>query len=338
MRESAAMHVAIYLDEDYAVPATVLVLSLLRHLGSAAPLQLHVFGVGLTDETRRTMAASWPDDRLVIHWIDVDFPADAAGCQPTGYLSRAAYARLLIDRYLPVEVERVLTIDADGLILDDITKLWRLAPNRSCLMAVRDSFVRLLADDPSDFIQGDRQRHAAPYFNSGLMLIDTRRWRDEAVSAKCLDLALRHPGSAVIGDNSLLNAVLAGDWEPLPLRWNCNSRHLAIHSYPSLRGAVHPQDEVTEALRKPGFLHFVSQHKPWHEGRYHPDRRLYMEYLAQTAWSDQVFETRQPRTEWRSFAFPCLCHRQAREVGRRWQVAARPAADAVHLVRRLLGL
>jgi lipopolysaccharide biosynthesis glycosyltransferase len=239
MTHPSVIHIAIYLDEGYAVPATVLVRSMLDNLGPSTAVHLHVLGLGLRDTTKRTMAASWPADRVVVHWVDVDWRHYEGVYLPTGYLSSAAYARLLIDRYLPADVEKVLTIDSDGIVLGDIAELWRLAPRRSCLMAVRDSFVRTLSDDTSEFIQRGCNMPDAPYFNSGLMLIDTRRWRDLGVAQRCFELASRHPGKAVIGDNSLLNAVLAGDWEPLPLRWNCNTRHLAIHSYPSIRGHVH---------------------------------------------------------------------------------------------------
>lgn len=338
MRGTAPIHVAIYLDEGYAIPATVLVLSMLRHLRAGIPLHLHVLGVGLAEETKRTMATSWPADRLTIRWIDVDFSADAAGCVATGYLSRAAYARLLIDRYLPAEIEKVLTVDTDGLILDDISSLWSQSPRHACLMAVRDSFVRTLAEDPSDFIERDGANASAPYFNSGLMLIDTRRWRAQDVSARCLALAARHPGRAVIGDNTLLNAVIVGAWEPLPLRWNCSSRHLAMHSYPSLRNQVHPHQQVLEATRSPAFLHFVSKHKPWQEGHYHPDRGLYVSYLFQTAWAERVAKPEPSRPTWESVFFPWRCCRRARDVARQWNVPRRSAADALHLMSRMCRL
>lgn len=337
MSERHAVHVAIYLDEAYAVPATVLVLSMVRHLCDASTVHLHVLSVGLGEETRRTMVASWPVDRVVVRWIDVDWREDAKGCLPTGYLSRAAYARLLIDRYLPAEIEKVLTIDTDGLILSDISELWRHAPRRACLMAVQDSFVRILADDRSEFIQDDADRHDAPYFNSGLMLIDTRRWRDLRVSERCLELAARHPGQATIGDNSLLNAVLKGDWERLPLRWNCSTRHLAIHMHPSIRGCVHPHREVVEAARNPGFLHFVSGRKPWHTGQYHPDRSLYLQYLGETAWPDRFADRPGDGSLWGRASFPWLCYRQARNAGTRWRVPRRSVLDFVHFLSRSLG-
>lgn len=332
MTPSPTIHVAIYLDEGYAVPATILVQSMLDNLGSSPPVQLHVLGLGLVDATKHTMAAHWPADRVVVHWVDVDWRDYERVYLPTGYLSAAAYARLLIDRYLPADVDKVLTIDSDGVVLGDVAELWRLAPRRSCLMAVRDSFVRTLGDDASEWIQRDRGTSGAPYFNSGLMLVDRKRWRELGVEQRCFELASRHPGKAVIGDNSLLNAVLAGDWEPLPLRWNCCTRHLAIHSYPSLRGHVHPPADVAEALRHPGFLHFVSGRKPWDARWYHPDGEIYRHYLAQTAW-DCRHPAAMDRWRWDAASFGWLCYSQAAETRARWRIPGKPTADFVHFLK-----
>jgi lipopolysaccharide biosynthesis glycosyltransferase len=336
MTQPSVIHIAIYLDEGYAVPATVLVRSMLDNLGPSPAVHLHVLGLGLRDTTKRTMATSWPADRVVVHWVDVDWRDYEGVYLPTGYLSSAAYARLLIDRYLPADVEKVLTIDSDGIVLGDIAELWRLAPRRSCLMAVRDSFVRTLSDDTSEFIQRGCNTPDAPYFNSGLMLIDTKRWRDLGVAQRCFELASRHPGKAVIGDNSLLNAVLAGDWEPLPLRWNCNTRHLAIHSYPSIRGHVHAPAEVADALRHPGFLHFVSGRKPWDARWYHPDGEIYRRSVAQTEWRDQHLAVTGRQWRWDATAFSWLCYRQAAETRGRWRISGKRTVDLVHFMKRLV--
>ncbi len=336
MTQPSVIHIAIYLDEGYAVPATVLVRSMLDNLGPSPAVHLHVLGLGIGDTTKRTMAASWPADRVVVHWVDVDWRDYEGVYLPTGYLSSAAYARLLIDRHLPADVEKVLTIDSDGIVLGDIAELWRLTPRRSCLMAVRDSFVRTLRDDTSEFIQRDCTTPTAPYFNSGLMLINTKRWRDLGVAQRCFELASRYPGKAVIGDNSLLNAVLAGDWEPLPLRWNCNTRHLAIHSYPSIRGHVHAPAEVADALRHPGFLHFVSGRKPWDARWYHPDGEIYRRYVAQTEWPDQQLAVTGRQWRWDATAFGWLCYRQAAETRGRWRKSGKRTADLVHFMKRLV--
>ena len=66
------VNVAIYLDENYAVPATVMVRSLLDNATAGDRIQLFILAIGLTDKVKRTMEASWPRERLDLRWIDLD--------------------------------------------------------------------------------------------------------------------------------------------------------------------------------------------------------------------------------------------------------------------------
>jgi lipopolysaccharide biosynthesis glycosyltransferase len=334
------VNVAVYLDENYAVPATVMVRSLVDNAAVEDRVQLFVLSTGLTEDTKRTMALSWPEGRLDIHWIDLDWTRYERGFAPVNYVSKIAYARLLIDRCLPSDVERVITIDCDGVMLDDIGKLWRLPLGIHSVMAVRDPCVPQLKDDTSEFVQRLADRKDAPYFNSGLMVVDLKKWRQQRLTDRCLEVGERRAGPADFADQSLLNAVLQGEWEPLPLRWNCNIRHLAIHSFPSLRDRVYPFAEVMQVRRRPAFLHFLSAHKPWHATPFDPHREIYRQYLKKTAWMrDEAPEDSRRRCETaiRKKLFPLLCCRQAAGLGKKLGVPPSRLADLIHLLEECAG-
>jgi lipopolysaccharide biosynthesis glycosyltransferase len=334
------INVAIYLDRNYAVPAAVMVRSMIENAAPGDFISLFALCVELGDEEKRAMEASWPRERIGVRWIDVDWRLYERGFSPVSYLSKAAYARLLIDRCLPSSVERVITIDCDGAVLGDIGELWRLGPGAHCVRAVRDPCVPRLGDDESPFVRGLAGAAAAPYFNSGLMVVDLKEWRRRGVSDRCLDLGERHAGQALYADQSLLNAALRGAWEPLALRWNCSLRHLAIHAYPSLRDRVYPFSEVVQALERPGFRHFLSGHKPWHATPFHPERDVYRHYLEKTAWGTGGDGAPSGRRGRRRAAFvrsrfSLLCYRQAADLRRKLGFQPRPLADLRHLIAAL---
>lgn len=333
MSARADIVVVIYIDQHYTVPATVMIRSLIENSAPRNRFHVFVLGIDLSMDAKRVMTSSWPKDRLDVHFTDLDLAAYDRSFAPVNYLTKAAYARLLIDRCLPPSVERVVTLDCDGVVLADIDELWQRPHRRHAVMAVRDPCVRLLGDDRSRFIP---QRSTAPYFNSGLMVIDLRRWREERISDRCLALAERHSGEALYADQSILNAVLRGEWDPLPLRWNCNVRHVAIHSYPSLRDQVYPWEEVIEATERPAFVHFLSGRKPWHEVPFHPHREVYRKYLRRTQWCDPHTRVPPLRMHMASLvdehAFPWRCYRQAERWRRGQRIPGRKVADLRHLL------
>ena len=331
------MNVLIYLDRHYVVPATVMVRSLLENTASAIPVRLFVLCLGLTDGDKEAMAASWPHEKIRVSWIDVDISAFKESFASIGYLSQAAYLRLLLDRYLPGEIERVITMDCDGIVHGDIQELWNLGGESRCpVMAVKDCCNPTLGYDRSPFIQSEGIDRQAPYFNSGIMVIDLVKWRERNISGRCLALAERWKGKALYADQSFLNAVLQGDWEPLPPRWNCNRRHLAIHSFPTLRNRVLSYNEVREAQRAPGFSHFCSAVKPWSPVRFHPHRSSYLRYLGMTQCKHQSLPHRNTLSG--LLSFPKLCYEQSRNEIRKFRLSRKIWADRVHLVRTMISV
>jgi lipopolysaccharide biosynthesis glycosyltransferase len=332
--------VVIYLDASYAAPATAMVASLLEHAAPSHRIRLFALVLSLDPAIKRVMEASWPRERLDVRWVDLDWKQYERSFTAVGHLSRAAYARLLIDRCLPPAVERAITLDCDGLMLDDVGELWQRAPSTHAVSAVPDPCLLQLADDRSDFLQSPAAERERPYLNSGLMVVDLKRWRNQRISDRCLELAARHVGRAAVADQSILNAVLRGAWEPLPVRWNCSGRHLAMHAYPSLRDRVYPYAEVREAMERPGFLHFLSRRKPWHATPFHPHRRIYRQYLAKTGWRDAAPQLSQsPRQRlaaaFQERAFPWRCFREAARLRRSRGIPPRPLADLRHLASGL---
>jgi len=275
--------VVIYLDGKYVVPATVMIRSLLDN--STASVRLYVLALDLSGEQKRTMEASW-DERAQVQWIDLDGSDYTERFTPVSYQSRAAYARTMIDRYVAADAERAITIDCDGIMLGDVAEIWQRTSETACVLAVPDPCLARLADDRSRFVQRFADAGDSPYFNSGIMVVDLCRWRERRISERCLDLAERHPWGALYADQTYLNLALRDDWEPLPLKWNCNARYLAVHSYPSLRNRIYPYAEVLEAQARPAFLHFLSSVKPWHDVPFHPHRDIYFAYWARTKWVD----------------------------------------------------
>jgi len=333
------VNVAIYLDKNYAVPATVMVRSLIDNAAAETRIQLFVLAIGLTGDEKRAMALHWPEDRLKVQWIDLDWVPYERGFQRVNYISKAAYARLLIDRCLPSNVERVITMDCDGLVLDDIGELWGRPDGAHSVMAVRDPCVPRLQDDASEFMQRLADGKETPYFNSGLMVVNLKKWRELAVTDRCLALGERCAGQTNYADQSLLNAILQGAWEPLPLRWNCNRRHLAIHAYPSLRDRFYPLAEVRQALSHPAFLHFLSRDKPWHPTPFHPHREIYRHYLKEAMrMGDDEAENRMRQREdavGKRF-FPLVCYRQASRLRRKLGLPASRLANLMHLFKECL--
>src|SRR3712207_2732957 len=133
---------------------------------TAAGLTAHVLHTGFDAEAQRRVLAGAPG--LDVRWYDVDAPA-LAGVHNTDGLTEAALFRLMLGELLPEDLRRVVYLDADVLVEDDLAKLWRSDLGGDTVGAVRDAFApwaagaygaqwRPLGLDPT-----------SRYFNSGVL-------------------------------------------------------------------------------------------------------------------------------------------------------------------------
>lgn len=172
--------------------------------------------------------------------------------------TEASYLRLALPAAFAGTYRRLLYLDADVFIQGgDFSRLLDLDLRGAALAAVRDnSQWRTPGRRPDSFRRLGLP--ALPYFNSGVLLIDTAAFAEARVLERCLAFAAEHPPERIGLDQDLLNAVLAGDWAELNPVWNWQ------YTWAS---------RLTEAMEGAHVVHFIGPKKPWrHDGGELPPR------------------------------------------------------------------
>lgn len=287
-------------DEQYAGPLCVTVTSLLDRLRPNVGLALYVMASGLGSETRRRIAGAF-DARVSLEWVSLD---GAKVCSLRGYghlASPAANLRLLAGSSLPPALAKVIYLDADLLVQDDLAILWEWPFAGQVLLAVQDAYVQ----------QGLHPRRPEPYFNSGLMVIDLVAWRAADLEAACLDAARRLQHTTRWLDQDALNTAVAGRWGALPPRWN---KQYWLDVLPDWRCSPYAAEEFEEARRRPAIVHFCSETKPWHPFNDHVpvEVEAYRRVSARTPFHDaQALRPTRARRALEPFAG---AHRRVRDA------------------------
>ena len=263
-RMERRISVLMAIDENYAAPLFVTVASLLENLRPGVGLDLYLMGSNLSPQTRSELEGAW-DDRVRVHWT----PLDTRKVEPLrGYghtSSPAAYFRLMAGSSLPAYVSKVIYLDADLFIRNNIVKIWEHDMQGKIVLAVQDSYIQSLpARAPPTREQGDVEQ---PYFNSGVMVIDLEAWRVAGIEQCCLDAASHLQHRTKWLDQHLLNLCLAGRWAALPPVWN---RQFSLHLFPDWRCSPYDEQEFQEARNQPAIIHFCAKTKPWHTFCDHP--------------------------------------------------------------------
>lgn len=212
------------------------------------------------------------------------------------YLTAECYLRLLAPELLPPEIERVVYLDCDLVVLDDLRPLFDAD--------LGGAVVGAAPDYPMVPHVVDRARLAAlgipaggVYVNSGVLLIDLAAWRAEGLTDRLMQFVRARGAELEFHDQDALNAVLHDRIRTLDCRWNLQARMLR-----SGRRA-HPVefDATRLARRRPAVLHYVGTEKPWKFRTRTARKADYIRYLARTEWRDAhpPLPTPLARAEWR---------------------------------------
>jgi lipopolysaccharide biosynthesis glycosyltransferase len=285
-------------DENYSLGLAVTVQSMMYHLNPQRRVQLYMLDGGILPTTKNKLLKSWNDPRLMVHWVDVDMHS-LSHLVTAGHLNHTTYLRLLIPSILPADVKKVLYLDSDLLIREDIAKLWDIPFEGNSILAAPeistpyvDSKI-VFADAPSKYsklgttnpIVNYRDLGMDPFakvFNAGILLIDLEHWRTADIPARAYECLEKHREHVLFCDQYALNVVLHHQWRELDARWNQNS-----HFYVYKQCEFSPLDEPTfnSLVADPWICHFTWIHKPWFKECKHPFASEFVQQLHRTQWS-----------------------------------------------------
>ncbi len=173
--------------------------------------------------------------------------------------------RLFLARDLGHIYRRILYLDCDMFVEGgDIDRLLSLEIGPHPLAAVRD-YQQMTRQRPQSQEFTAAGLAQAPYFNSGLLLIDTAAFEAHEVRQRSLATAETYPQAMVFADQSLLNLALHGGFAELSPAWNWQWNF----------------DFPLVPLRYPVFIrHFIGKKKPFRESRGSHEARFSQSYTA----------------------------------------------------------
>ncbi|MEO7269835.1 MAG: glycosyltransferase family 8 protein [Knoellia sp.] len=268
------MDVAYAFDHSYVPYAQTAIESLLDQHPDRPIRVWVVLDEDITDADCELLA-SQVGSRAVIEFLHTtheltgrDLPASSIA----PHISRAMYMRLLLPHLLPPDVSRVLYLDSDTLCVGPIDALGSIDLAGAVVGAVRDPYTRRLSDNGAlpGIVDGPlRLDPRSPYFNSGMMLIDTAAWREGRITEVALDYIARHADAARYPDQDALNYALYERWHRLPKHWN--------YAMP-----YRLETAMGGNLADARIIHFIGPEKPW-TSLYWPGetQEAYCRYLRQ---------------------------------------------------------
>lgn len=225
--DPSLVHIAITLDEGYLRGSVAAVHSVVQHAMCPESVFFHflVSDPSLGDLVR----AVFPQLRFKVYFFD---PARVRGLISSSVRQALEeplnYARNYLADLLEPCVRRVIYLDSDLVLVDDVAKLWRTdlggrtvgAPEYCHANFTKYFTARFWSEEQ---FAGTFEGRRPCYFNTGVMVIDVARWRAGGYSRRVEEwMAVQKEEKRIYSLGSLppFLLVLAGEIMPVDHRWN----------------------------------------------------------------------------------------------------------------------
>jgi lipopolysaccharide biosynthesis glycosyltransferase len=250
----------------------------------------------VTDVHRR-----WLDERGIQLHDDFDLSCVQDIDIPNVRLTKATLLKLLLAENLADRYDKILYLDADVSIHEQIVSIFSLDTKEFPLAAVPAARLRTgwnWSQRKSQIAHFRALGMTEPYhyINSGVLLIDVNKWNRKELGARALHFIRRNPTICTLPDEDALNAILDGHQAELSPLWNM---HTADWSHREVR-------EIAE----PVIIHYHGPNKPWrrfgHGRRLFEQRsayRLYEDFVAETPWPTWLEDQWSTRDLWDNLVF-----------------------------------
>ncbi|MGM0215997.1 glycosyltransferase family 8 protein [Enterococcus sp. AZ109] len=267
-------------DENYAPYLSVMLSSLLDCVSKEVSLNIYVIDDEISETSKEKLeeTVNNKSEKATIQYLTVDGQV-YEDFLVSDHITTTAYYRISLPKILKqYNYQKVLYIDADTLVLDDVSKLYRENLQGKTIGAVIDpgqtKALERLGIDSQDY-----------YFNSGVMVIDIPRWNEKGITEKTIDFLKNHGDRIIYHDQDALNAVLYEDWASLHPRWNMQTS-LIFDRHPAPTKKY--QELYKEGNDSPAIVHFTGHDKPWNTLEDHPYQDEYMDLLSESIFEKAV--------------------------------------------------
>lgn len=210
-------------DNHYSILIAALLKSIdVNHL-TDEHIDFHIIDDGISSKTKEKIQTIADPSRITIKWFNskkiipdsIVIPVDNSAFPLTVYLR--VFSPYVVDK----DVEKLIYLDVDTIVQDDISKLWNTTLGDYIAGAVQD--VGKTMDCEWGGVPNYKElgfTADTKYFNSGVLMINAKRWREENFSAQVISALSKYKEHVRLADQYGLNVVLANQWLELDPKWN----------------------------------------------------------------------------------------------------------------------
>jgi len=250
------------IDDNYVPQLGAVLYSLINSNKRSVDYDIYILNFELSHYSKEKLSSIFTNlKHYNLYFIQVE-DQNLGALSAGGHISKATYLRFSITNSL-AHIDKVIYLDADIIINDELSELWSLD--------LKDNYVGAVTNPFFNRYSMLKMEKSWGYFNAGVLVINLPKWREINVMDTAMLFLKENKKAAIMFDQDALNFVFKGEWLNLPIRWNLQTIFLRKRVF------FKNQPQVIEAINRPGIIHYSTSSKPWQLFDAHPMRKKYLD-------------------------------------------------------------
>lgn len=251
------INIVMICDDNYALPTAIAITSIKENKSSDRQYKIHVIGLDIS-VYKKNKILLLNDNNFSVNIIERYLSNE----QKMVIKSRERVTHAALYKFdIPIifeEHDKVLYVDSDVVVLSDLIELYNIELGEKYAAVVKDVITinNTKHLERINFIHCD-------YFNSGVMLLNLKKMREELITDKLIDYRLN--GENHFMDQDALNVVFDGNVlfiSPYYNLLNCFFEWNSLEDLSEFYETNFPTDKE-DVYDNAKILHFGDKKKPW---------------------------------------------------------------------------
>jgi len=233
-------------NDNYLPYLSVALKSLINCSNKQNFYKIFIFNNSINDDNKKKILAMQTEN-ILIEFVNVFDYTKGSKLYAKDYFSVEMFYRILIAEILS-SYDKVLYLDCDLIIKDDIAKLYNVDISNNLLAAVKNE---ISIDVMQQYVTNILKIDEKDYFNSGVLLINTKEFKNKNIKDLCFEFVSKYR-HLECPDQDVLNLFCYGKVQHLDMMWNFQAgNELWTNEF-----KVSKKNEAK-------IIHFTSSKKPW---------------------------------------------------------------------------
>lgn len=266
-------------DDNYVPFLTVALHSIIENASKEYDYRVIVLNSGIAKENKEKIL-NLENENFKVEFADVNEKINDITTKLTNglrdYYSNSIYYRIFIPSLFP-EFKKALYLDADIIVVDDISKLYFEELGENLLGAITDDVVNANESFKQYAISvlGIKPEN---YFNSGILVMNLEKFRKENVESKFVHLLSKYNFDTIAPDQDYLNYLCRGKVKYIHKGWD--------------KMPFTGEDISGEDLH---LIHYNMFQKPWYYSDV-PYEKYFWEYAKKSSFYEDITKMKETYT------------------------------------------